>query len=327
MLRRTNITRIATSVLALALAFPGSASALCGKVEIHAHRGSQSFPENGLKALMASLDEGADAVEFDVQRLRTGEWVVHHDPLTGRVVSGAVAPAGKLTAAQWRTLTLTGRDGAPSRERPPFLEDVLDAFAARPRAGQMLNVEAKGIYGCQALESLHGQISARLGSDRYMMTSTDPKALSCLRNLDPDLRLGLVITPSEASLEKISKGGMSLGGALEAAQRMGAGALVKNARQVLAAQSTERHLDGAGLDALKSSVGAPLGIHFDIETLQRDPSLIERARDRGLYALTYALDPGDTRQVALLRGSRSSQGLTGIIIDSNPKSACQEVKP
>ncbi len=51
-------------------------------VEICAHRGaSWNTPENTAEAFRAALEEGADWVELDVRINRTGDLIVHHDPV------------------------------------------------------------------------------------------------------------------------------------------------------------------------------------------------------------------------------------------------------
>ena len=75
-------------------------------LRIIAHRGyCELYPENTLPALLAALDAGEDAVEFDVQLSRDGVPMVFHDPTLNRTTgrSGAIVEysakeLGKISA-------------------------------------------------------------------------------------------------------------------------------------------------------------------------------------------------------------------------------------
>ncbi len=54
---------------------------------IVAHRGltENGLVENTLESLVAAVDAGISAVEFDVRRTADGEWIVHHDASLARI--------------------------------------------------------------------------------------------------------------------------------------------------------------------------------------------------------------------------------------------------
>lgn len=114
-----------------------------GRPLVFAHRGSSAgAPENSLAALRRAVDEGADGVEFDVQRCGSGELVVFHDRTLGRCL-GVTGQLRDTPLSTLRSLTLDPVDRragrAPSGERVPTLDEWL---AAAPKE-LLLNLEAK----------------------------------------------------------------------------------------------------------------------------------------------------------------------------------------
>lgn len=104
-------SRLIAAMLAAALPWSG-ASAACLGMQVHAHRGAPALPENSLAAIRAAYAGAWDGVEIDMQRLRDGAWVLHHDLLTGRTVSGVGRRAVlQLSSDQWRDARLTGAGG------------------------------------------------------------------------------------------------------------------------------------------------------------------------------------------------------------------------
>ena len=62
---------------------------------IFAHRGaSGEAPENTLLAFREAIKQGVDAIELDVQLLRTGELAVIHDETVNRTTDGTGDVAG-----------------------------------------------------------------------------------------------------------------------------------------------------------------------------------------------------------------------------------------
>ena len=105
---------------------------------VFAHRGASAYaPENTMAAFQLALEQGAQAIEFDVKLSADEEIVVIHDPTVNRTTnaSGNVA---RLPLAALRELDAGSWFGAAFRgEKIPTLHEVLAAF------GQMLllNIE------------------------------------------------------------------------------------------------------------------------------------------------------------------------------------------
>ncbi|HEY6168558.1 MAG TPA: glycerophosphodiester phosphodiesterase [Verrucomicrobiae bacterium] len=110
------------------------------RLEIIAHRGaSQDAPENTRASVNLAWEQGADAVEVDVQLSKDGRLVVIHDTDTGRT-AGRRKRVGQQTLAELRALDAGGWKGAQwTGERIPTLAEVLDLIPD----GKRLLVEIK----------------------------------------------------------------------------------------------------------------------------------------------------------------------------------------
>jgi glycerophosphoryl diester phosphodiesterase len=162
-------------------------------MRILGHRGaSHDFPENTLEAFQAALAQGADGVELDVMRCRTGELVVCHDEWLDRLAGRHV----EVAASAWsvlRTLDVGSALGfAPARL--PLLDDVFDALPS----SAIVNVELK----CDAVDD--GGLSVEVGAllsrrglaERVFVSSFNPLCLVRLARAHPGLRRGLLLDPS-----------------------------------------------------------------------------------------------------------------------------------
>src|SRR5438128_870883 len=107
---------------------------------VWAHRGaSAAAPENTMAAFALAGRLGADGVELDAQRCRSGEVVVFHDATLGRIAGRA----GRVTESSWaelKALDAGGRFAARfAGERIPLLAEVL----AQTPPSLLVNVELK----------------------------------------------------------------------------------------------------------------------------------------------------------------------------------------
>jgi glycerophosphoryl diester phosphodiesterase len=103
-----------------------------------AHRGaSGEFPENTLLAFERGLDQGADALEFDVRLSSDGVPVVIHDATVDRTTD-ASGPVSGFSAAGLALLD------AGSGERVPTVAEVLDRFPETPCIIEVKETAAAG---------------------------------------------------------------------------------------------------------------------------------------------------------------------------------------
>jgi len=156
------------------------------------HRGaSREAPENTLAAFRLAMEQGADGVELDVWRCRSGEVVVFHDADCRRI---AGAPL-RITRARWdelRELDVGLHKGEKFRgERIPLLEQV---FEALPSA--LVNVELKspglGRGDPRLAWDVARLIAARGAADRVVVSSFDPVLLGFFRLAAPRIPTGML---------------------------------------------------------------------------------------------------------------------------------------
>jgi glycerophosphoryl diester phosphodiesterase len=138
------------------------------------HRGARatrSVAESTIASFDLALAHGCDGFEFDVRQSADGRAVVCHDPKIGGIEIAHAGP-GELA-------------GLPS------LEQVLARYQTRA----FLDIEIK-VHGLeQIVVSVLWDHPPQRG---YVVSSFRPEVLRVLRELDPDLRLGLICeTPSE----------------------------------------------------------------------------------------------------------------------------------
>lgn len=120
-----------------------------------AHRGGRIWaPENTLAGFKKSLDLGADGIELDIHRCKTGELIVIHDETVDRTTDGS-GLVKNMTLAQLRGLS-AGAKWAPAsqlrklsagityssefkKEKLPLLTEVFDLIKGK----LIINIEIK----------------------------------------------------------------------------------------------------------------------------------------------------------------------------------------
>jgi glycerophosphoryl diester phosphodiesterase len=108
-----------------------------------AHRGGAAlWPENSLEAFRGALALGAALLELDVHLTADGHVAVIHDATVDRTTTGSGAVA-RHTAAELRRLRLKKRDGTPTDDGVPMLEDVL-ALAAPSAVVLLVEIKTPG---------------------------------------------------------------------------------------------------------------------------------------------------------------------------------------
>ncbi|MGE8587843.1 MAG: glycerophosphodiester phosphodiesterase [Alcaligenes sp.] len=287
-------------VAALAAILPwADASAACLGMQVHAHRGAPALPENSLASIRAAYAGAWDGVEIDMQRLKDGTWVLHHDLLTGRTVSGVGRRAVlQLSSADWRGAKLMGQGGG---QPPPFLDDALQVAAAQP--AKTFNAELKVVYrDCAPVGKLVANLQQALPHGNWMITSAFPEALRCVRGTDPQGYLGLIVFDPRH------------------AESVSANPLGKYVSQ----HATAPKLTRPWLANLAATVGAPVGVHVDAMTLAANPQLLRDAAAQSVRVFVYAVG-GDAALAQQLRATRQREGYlpSGVIIDGDAQAFCK----
>ncbi len=173
------------------------------------HRGaSVEAPENTIASFALAMEEGADGVELDVWRCRTGEVVVHHDSDTGRtcgealrVSSASLAELRRLDAGGWKGARFAG-------ERIPTLAEVLDALP-----GAIVNVELKssGVPDLALPRAVARIVRDAAAGERVVASSFDLVLLAAFRAVAPRVRAGVLFAADQAWRARAAAGVALLG--------------------------------------------------------------------------------------------------------------------
>lgn len=161
-------------------------------MKILGHRGaSRAHPENTLAAFAGAVAEGADGVELDVMRCKSGELVVCHDEVLGRLAGVPVAVAD----ATWAELSRLDV-GSPLGFRParlPVLDEVLDAVPPPLWVNVELKCDAADDRGL-AVEVAR-LLQRRREGPRVTVSSFNAQCLLRFAAAAPEYERGLLLDP------------------------------------------------------------------------------------------------------------------------------------
>jgi glycerophosphoryl diester phosphodiesterase len=159
---------------------------------IFAHRGASSHaPENTLAAFQLAIEQGATAIELDVQLTADQEVVVFHDLTLDRTTNGH----GKLKEHNLSDLkrlnASLGFEPAYQNERIPTLADVFDKL---PR-DIFINIELKNLNSPfdPLPEITAGLISGFHSEERVLISSFNPAALRKFQRSLPGIPCGRLL--------------------------------------------------------------------------------------------------------------------------------------
>jgi glycerophosphoryl diester phosphodiesterase len=166
----------------------------CAQPLIIAHRGSSAHaPENTLAAFQLAAEQGADAIELDVDLTRDGHAIIMHDATINRTTDGSGAinaltldEIRRVDAGAWKGATFKG-------ERVPLLAEVFATVGQRV----LINVEVKST----SLRSngVEAKVAALVREhnlfERVIISSFNPFALRRIKHVEPRLACGLLYLP------------------------------------------------------------------------------------------------------------------------------------
>jgi glycerophosphoryl diester phosphodiesterase len=180
-------------------------------VAITAHRGYHaSAPENSLAAFRAAIDAHADYSELDVQRTRDGAVVVLHDADLMRM-AGDARRIGALTLEELAGIDIGRKSGpAYAGEHVPTLAAVI----ALVRGRMKLNVELK--YNApdpQLAAAVVDVLRRERFLDQVVITSLSAAALRQVRELEPSLPTGQIVTVAVGDVARLPTDFLSLNSA------------------------------------------------------------------------------------------------------------------
>lgn len=284
----------------------------CPAFATFAHRGSVIHPENSVEATVAALQDGHTGVEIDVQRLRDGQWVVHHDLTVGRTTHGRSGLVSSMSTYHWKQVRLKERDGDETDTPAPFLEDVLVGFKAHARPSQVLNIEIKsgpGAYACADLAALDKVVRAFLTPSHFLYSSRSLENLACLRTSDSNGYLGLVIDPHPESIRSQTKGepqAQSSNWLSRLSEKVDLDGQYKQ-------QSNRSFLTKSSFTDVHDLVGPNFGLHIDYQDYE---TLAMSLRQSGGRVVLYQLDDDEGLQTLLASlNGRGEASPDGVLVD------------
>jgi len=158
-----------------------------------AHRGASAHaPENTISAFQLAIDQGADAIELDVQLTADKKVVVFHDFYLDRITNGT----GALRAYSLKEIQQLNASYAFglafSEEKIPTLEEVFQIFGKNI----FYNIELK--YSGFPFDSLPAATAEVINKyklhDQVLISSFNPYALVRIEKSLPDLAKGLLLS-------------------------------------------------------------------------------------------------------------------------------------
>lgn len=165
---------------------------ILAETQITAHRGSsRNAPENTLSAMEAAIEELADSIELDVQMTADGVVVLGHDANLKRVAglnraisSMTFEELQQLDVGSWFSEEFAG-------ERIPTLKEVMEV--CKGKIG--LNIEIKNVGKDSELPAKVVALILEQGmEEQCVITSTSLNYLKQVRELEPQLRTGYIIS-------------------------------------------------------------------------------------------------------------------------------------
>jgi len=159
---------------------------------IFAHRGaSVHAPENTLSAFKLARDQGANAIELDVQLTADQSVVVFHDATVDRTTN-ATGKISDYTLSALQNLNAGHAYGnAYVNERIPTLSDVFSEMPDFP----MINIELKNLSSlADNLPKLVAElIRKHQMEDQVLISSFNPVALQNFNKIYPGISLGRLV--------------------------------------------------------------------------------------------------------------------------------------
>ncbi len=155
------------------------------------HRGCSGIaPENTMAAFGKILEYGVPGVELDVHLCRSGELVVIHDSVLGRV-TGLDAKVSETDYSEISRLDAGSWFGESFKsERIPLLNDVIDLMG--DKVYYDIEIKNKSRITGPLEEALVRLIRRRGIGPRVLVSSFNPFALRHVRRADPELATAVI---------------------------------------------------------------------------------------------------------------------------------------
>jgi glycerophosphoryl diester phosphodiesterase len=161
------------------------------------HRGAVGYePENTLLSFKKALELNVDMIELDVHVCKTGEVVVIHDDKVDRTTNGK----GFVLKKTFQELMALD---AGKGQKIPILQEVLDMVDRKAK----INIELKGKGTAKPVFGIIEKYVKEKGwsYDDFLISSFNRHELQKFYQLNPKVRLGILIGRTAVSFERIAK--------------------------------------------------------------------------------------------------------------------------
>jgi glycerophosphoryl diester phosphodiesterase len=166
-------------------------------MKIIGHRGAMGYePENTIRSIKKAMELGADMVEFDVQKIKTGQIVLIHDSTVNRTTNGRGA-VKNYAFADLRKLD------AGKGEPVPTLQETLDAVNKKIA----VNIELKGRGTAEPVAEIISQYIKEKGwrKEDFLVSSYMPKEIEQFNKIMPDIKIARLFAYFYVSQRATSK--------------------------------------------------------------------------------------------------------------------------
>lgn len=162
------------------------------KVKIVGHRGARGlYPENTLGSMIVALKNGAQMIEFDVQRCKTGEIIVMHNIYGIQETTTGRGSVEKLSLKDIESLHVRGQGS----EKIPTLEDVIKLLS--PKYTMYIEIKAHKVNTKQIVDILNGVITLlrkyNVPRDKVIIQSFNHKLLRVLKSMKTGFRIAVLV--------------------------------------------------------------------------------------------------------------------------------------
>jgi glycerophosphoryl diester phosphodiesterase len=137
-------------------------------------------PENTITAFQHAIDNGADWIEFDVQRTQDNVLVVIHDETVDRTTNGS-GEISQMTLEQIQTL-----DAGNGEKVPTFVQVI--SLAKKNDVGIMPEAKSPDLYPGLA-EQIHSTLENEEYVERSVLQSFDHDSLLAMGQKNPELAI------------------------------------------------------------------------------------------------------------------------------------------
>ncbi|WP_312507068.1 glycerophosphodiester phosphodiesterase [Lysinibacillus sp.] len=172
--------------------------------KIIAHRGYVAGNvENTISGLVSAANAGADLIEIDIQQTVDGEFVVFHDR-TLRRLAGKNGVIANMTLNELKSLTIHQNGFS---DKISSLDDCIEIAKALD-VSLLIELKVHGKETEDVLPKLVEKLRNYKVLDSYYVQSADGQKMTQLKNLVPNLRVGIVyalnIGPMEENVDFIA---------------------------------------------------------------------------------------------------------------------------